>query len=600
MSSFFNLNTNLEDFASLLEDDELVEEPVDLDTFLFDKFYLGNAKIKLISDTQRLIIEAISQIYKLPTLIKLHGEEEGARIWNDLTYHEIVAMCGKGGGKDFASRIGFAYTIYKLHCLRDPIEYYDKAQGTYIDLLNIAVNAEQALSVFFGPLKNILGMSPYFKDQGFEPRKSTLEFYSRPIRLHSGNSEAESWEGLDLLVVVLDEIAAFKTDQQFQKSNALGAQRLSASGIYDMSKNSVVSRFGEIGKTILLSFPRFSGDFICQRYDESASEGQVLRIKAPTWVMNPFTTREMLEPQFRRAPVQSEMRFGCNPPMMIDAYFRDPDRVRKCFKSDWELIDKGTQDEKLKQLEVSELFPINDDGTFKRWFKAKDEHTRFIHVDLGLKRDRAGLCMVHSPGSRKIETETGVYENLPVVVMDLVHYWEAQDGQEIDFSNIREFIKLLARKFPVGLVTWDQWQSKDMQQILTKRGIPCDQHSVKRNDYDTLSTAIYDGRFSGYFHQLLVEEELLRLQVLDNGKIDHPDGFHDDMAQCLASATWNCCEFADLDSEIDISILGSGDEWEDLELADALEDDLKSDGRRRERTSMTYDEDEVDFEFQTI
>jgi hypothetical protein len=588
-----------EDFEALLDENELVEEPVDLDTFLTDPYYLGGAKIKKISDVQRQIIEGISQIYKLSTLVKLHGEEEGNRIWNDETYHEVVAMCGKGGGKDFSSRIGFAYTIYKLHCLRDPIEYYDKAHGTYIDLLNIAINAEQAMNVFFNPLKNILMASPYFQEMGFEPRKATLEFNSSPIRLFSGNSEAESWEGLDLLLVVLDEIAAFKVESQFQKGNAQGAQRLSAAGIYDMSKNSVISRFGDIGKVILLSFPRFSGDFICQRYEETMGDPTVLRIKAPTWVMNPFKTREDFEPQFKRNRVQAEMRFGCNPPEMIDAFFRDPTLVRKGFRGNWELKGEGSVDEKWVLHENEDLIPVDEQGRFKDWFKCLDDHMRFIHVDLALKRDRAALCMVHSPGMRKIEVETGLWEPLPVLKMDLIYYWEAQDGQEIDFSQIREMVKLLANKFPVAQVTFDRWQSADTIQILNKRGIYCDNHSVKKNDYETLSTAIYDGRFSGYFNHILVEEEMLKLQVMPNGKIDHPDGFHDDGAQCLASAVWNASQFADLETEIEISVLGDADDWEALELLEAQEDDRKKDGRVRPHAQLTA-ESEFEFEIQAI
>lgn len=593
------LNTDLDDFVALLEEDELIEEPVDLDTFIFDKRYLGNAKIKKISDTQRLIIEQLSQVYKPHTLKRLYGEEEGQRIW-DNSVSELVAMCGKGGGKDFSTRIGFAYAIYKLHCLRDPIGYYDKALGTYIDLLNIAVNAEQAQRVFFQPLKNLLEISPYFREKGFEPRKSTLEFHSCPIRLHSGNSESEAWEGLDLMLVVLDEIAAFKTDSSFAKSNP-GGQRLSASAIYRMSKASVVSRFPDVGKVILLSFPRYQGDFICQRYDEAANESHVLRIKAPTWVMNPFVTREMLEPEFKRNPIDSAQRFGCEPPEMVDAFFRDPERVRQCFKGFWTVINEGTDDEKRVLKENEALIPIDDQGRLKPWFKAKDDYTRYIHVDLGLKRDRAAICMVHSPGTRKVEVEYGVHEHLPVIKMDLIHYWEAQPGKEIDFQGIREFIKLLARKFPVGLVTFDRWNSVDMIQILNKRGINCDQHSVKRNDYDTLATALYDGRFSGYFHHTLVEDELLKLQVLDNGKVDHPEGMHDDLAQALAGAVWNCVEFADLDAEIDISILGSGDDWEELEYLEAVEEEeQRRDGRRKPRASLTYDESEYDFDLQTI
>src|SRR5690606_2583446 len=105
----------------------------------------------------------------------------------------------------------------------------------------------------------------------------------------------------------------------------------------------------------------------------------------------------------------------------------------------------------------------------------------------------------------------------------------------------------------------------------------------------------------GYFHHTLVEDELLKLQVLDNGKVDHPEGMHDDLAQALAGAVWNCVEFADLDAEIDISILGSGDDWEELEYLEAVEEDeQRRDGRRKPRASLTYDESEYDFDLQTI
>lgn len=515
------LRTEFSDFQELLHSDELVEEPVDVRTFLHDPYYLG---ISTVSDLQATIIDKASQIFLKHTLVRLYGEERGTEIWLNENPLEIVAQCGKGSGKDFSSRCAFLYTIYKLHCIRDPLGYYGKAHGTYIDLLNLAVNAEQAERVFFDPLKNMMKRSPWFNEQGFECKRKEVEFHSRPIRLFSGNSESEAWEGLDLMLVVLDEIAAFKTEAQFKAAGvAHGDQsRLSAAGIYKMSKLSVMSRFPDVGKVLLLSFPRYKGDFIQERYEKSISEPRVLRIKAKTWEMNPVITREQLQPEYDRNPIDARARFECEPPEMIDAFFRDPMRVRACFEGFWKTIQDGEYEKQVLE-ENHELFPINDNGTFKKWFKPVDDHPRFIHVDLAQKRDKAALAMCHSPGVRRIQTSYDQYEELPVVKMDLIHYWEAQPGAEIDFENIREFIATLCRRFPVALVTFDRWQSVDMIQALNRRGIAADMHSVKTNDYDTLATCFYDGRFRGYFNNLLVEEELLKLQVLPNRKIDHPN-----------------------------------------------------------------------------
>lgn len=593
--SGFNLDwikTDFEDFNDLLRQDDLVEEPVPIEVFLHDKRYLN---IKVVSDLQKQIIEASSQILLPHTLTELYGEEKARKIWDEETVNEIVAQCGKGSGKDFSSRCAFLYTIYKLHCLKDPLSYYSKAHGTYIDLLNLAVNAEQAERVFFQPLKNMLTGSDYFTSVGFELRKKEVEFYERPIRLFSGNSESEAWEGLDLMLVVLDEIAAFKTDGMLQGERA---QRLSASAIYKMSKMSVTSRFPDVGKCILLSFPRFRDDFIQQRYQESSKEPKVLRIKAKTWEMNPNITRAQLENEYIRNPIDAKARFECEPPEMIDAFFRDPERVRACFKGKWVTADEGTDEERRKLLEIPELNPVNDNGTFKPWFKPSpaDDYPRFIHVDLGQVRDRAALAMCHVPGTRRIETGFSSHESLPVVKMDLIHSWKAEPGSEIDFAGIREFIALLCKKFPVSLVTFDQWQSIDMIQSLNRRGIYSEMQGVKIAHYDNLATCFYDGRFSGYFNHILVEDELLKLQVLENRKIDHPSTGSKDLADALAGATWSACQYADIDTEIEIDVWGTDDDWEDMEYQDALLDDQANDKRYGKERAAMYVDDGLNFE----
>jgi hypothetical protein len=100
-----------------------------------------------------------------------------------------------------------------------------------------------------------------------------------------------------------------------------------------MSKPSVMSRFPEVGKVVLLSFPRFQGDFIEQRYDayKQGEEEKTWGITATTWEANPTITREDLEPEFRRNFTEANMRFACIPPEMSDAYFREPDLVRAAF-----------------------------------------------------------------------------------------------------------------------------------------------------------------------------------------------------------------------------------------------------------------------------
>ena len=556
MSDFIGLNIDYKDFDRLLRKDEFAEQPVSIEVFVQDRKYLG---LPALSEIQTEIVRHSTQIFKKPTLISLMGEKEGSDYYDKYTDNEVICMLGKGSGKDHCARISMAYTTYLLHCLNDPLDYYGKARGVYVDLLNLAVNAQQAQRVFFEPFKNLLLGSPYFNDVGFEPRVSEIFFFSRPVRCFSGHSESEGWEGYEVMTVILDEISAFKTDAELRGELR---SKGSASAIYNMSKLSVMSRFPEVGKVILLSFPRYKGDFISQRYfgSREKDEPKTWSIKASTWEVNPTIKREQLESEYIRNPIEARARFECEPPNMEDAFFRDPDLVRKAF--------------------TYRDNPMEEDGVFKNWFNNSDGFTRFMHVDLALKRDRAALSLAHCAGFKEIKTSMGV-EKLPIINVDLVYSWEASIGAEINFASIRQMIVDLCRRFDVGQVTFDRWQSVEMIQSLKAQGINADFHSVKKSDYDTLMTSIYDTRLRGYWNEILVEEELLKLRLYGNNKIDHPSTGSKDLADALAGAVAGCMKYASIDGEVEIEILGGDsayeydDDLEEFESVSVYNSELK-------------------------
>jgi hypothetical protein len=572
-----DINVNLGDFEKLLNKTDFDEEPVDLDTFCADEYFLGLKRRDgrpMVKGLQKEIIYRMSQIYLPHTLIQLHGETRGQQIWDE-TVNEVICQIGKGGGKDFSIRIAFCYIIYQLNCLKDPLSYFDKGKGEFIELLNVALNSVQAKNVFFDPMKNMLAQSPYFQEQDMEFRAGEIFFGSKPIKCYSGHSGAEGWEGYNLIAVVLDEIAAFKTDAE------LGGEknRYSASVLYNMARNSIISRFPSVGKIALLSFPRYEGDFIQERYNSAVQEKHVKKItepigihdgeeihityeleeirkysephvwalKAPSFMTNPERKITDYFSSYVANPVETLGRFFCMPPKAEQAYFRDPARVRLCFPDDPELV------------------PIDEYGRFKDWFslppeEPKEEATpRFIHIDLGLNRDRAALCMVHSIGAKAVKTFDGSQESIhkmPIIKMDYIHYWEAPPAGEIDFNDVRQVVFDLSARFPIFLVSIDRWNSQDTKKIFESRGLAVEMHTVDKEDYDTLSTTIYDQRMVGYYHPILVDGELLKLQLEKGKKVDHPKKGFKDGSDCLAGATWYCTQYTPIDEEIDIEILG--------------------------------------------
>ena len=140
------MTLDLSDFLEALDENQFEEKPVDVRTFVKSKDYLNMPEL---SEYQYTLVECMSQIYRKEDLIKLMGKEEGEKHYKRYTKQEVILMCGKGSGKDHTSTIGCAYIVYKLLCLKDPSRYFGKPSNDAIDLINVAVNAEQAKNVFF-------------------------------------------------------------------------------------------------------------------------------------------------------------------------------------------------------------------------------------------------------------------------------------------------------------------------------------------------------------------------------------------------------------------------------------------------------------------
>ena len=129
------------EFLEVLKENHFVETPVDAKTFVESPDYLGQPPL---SDIQYQIVEAMSQIYKKEDLQTLLGDLAGEAYYRKFTKNEIILQLGKGSGKDFVSTVACAYVVYKLLCLKDPAVYYGKPAGDAIDIINVAINAQQA------------------------------------------------------------------------------------------------------------------------------------------------------------------------------------------------------------------------------------------------------------------------------------------------------------------------------------------------------------------------------------------------------------------------------------------------------------------------
>lgn len=534
------------DIIDMLDGEEFEERPVDLATFVTSEDYLG---LPPLSEYQYMLIRASSQIYKKATLEKLYGEDAGNKRWKE-TVNEVIAQLGKGSGKDYCSTIAVAYIVYLLLCLKDPAKYFGKPPGDSIDIINIAVNAQQAKNVFFKGLKNRINKSPWFAGKYVE-KADVIEF-DKNISCHSGHSEREAFEGYNALVVILDEISGFSID------NTTGHEQAKTAGaIYDMYRASVDSRFPDFGKVILLSFPRYKGDYIQQRYEAVIAEKEtvirshhfkmvdeladgtdgnefsidweednivsykipkVYALRRPTWEINPTRSIEDFKVAFYTNPTDALSRFACMPPEAVDAFFKSREKVEKAF--------------------VGRNGVENQTGRFEDWFQPMPDTDYFIHVDLAQKHDHCAVAMSHVKEWVKIRTINDYQQVAPIVSVDAVRWWTPTTDKSVDFTEVKDYIiSLRERGFNIKSVTFDRWNSHDMMQQIKNYNISTEILSVAKRHYEDLALGIHEERVQGPDIKLLIDE-LLQLRIMRD-RVDHPRKGSKDLADAVCGSVYN-------------------------------------------------------------
>lgn len=545
-----------------LSGEEFEEMPVDVYEFVTGENYCG---LKELSEYQYSLVRAMSQIYKRETLVALYGGDEARaeKRWRE-TCREIIMQLGKGSGKDFTSTVAVLYVVYLLLCLKDPALYYDKPKGDSIDIINIAINSDQANRVFFKNFVERCRNNPWFEGK-FQEKQGSIEF-DKNITVYSGHSEREAFEGYNTLMVILDEISGFSLTSTTGHQNAK-----TASAIYEMYSGSVTSRFAEFGKLVLLSFPRFKDDFIQQKYkdavygvpnqngirpnlgemetiirtetlkidadlpdgtegnefDVSWEEDHIIRyayqytyaLRRPSWEVNPTKDLQTDYAQaFYRNPGDALGRFACMPSNLEDGYFKRMDKVEAAFS-------RGNG--------------VDNQGVFHPNFQPKDDVKYFMHVDLAQKHDKCAVAMGHVDKWLQYDVgSSGYQEYLPLVVIDALRWWTPTREKSVDFKEVVEYIKAVRRRgFNLKLVTFDRWNSHDTMMELERNGIKTEVLSVAKKHYDDFLMTTYDDRLLGPKEQELIDE-LGELRLVKD-KVDHPRKGNKDLSDAVCGAIFN-------------------------------------------------------------
>ena len=528
-------------------------------------------------------------------------KEEFYRIFNkDPRPMQVILKGSIGWGKTFLSALIMARLLYELSCYRNPQAYFGLSPESRIVLMNMSVTKTHARKVMYKLLMEIMDSSQYFSE--VFPRRMTLTHYidfpQKKIAFVPGSSSELSALGENLFGGVIEEANFFPVVKGSRRSVHPDEKEFDAAKhLQNAIWRRMKSRYQSLGKVpgmlVLNSSARFPDDYL-ERLAKESDPAETLIVEHSEWETKPpekysgkkflvFLGDEHSMPKILEKeadtleyaprgeiidiPVEYKKDFdrdllgalrdiaGKNIKMinrffpddeMIDLMFKKGEALPKCFGDRY---DRGVPCDVLNDVVEPVRLCINHPGHDGLRPKVNPGSARFLHIDLSATGDCTGFVMCHVAEVREVEkvfeSDSGemetLLENVPEIVVDLALRIVPPLRGEIDFSEIRKLIhRFVDCGFRFSAITFDQWQSKDSQQILAKKYgedvvFPL---SVDRTmgPYLLLKEALTEKRIScGFYSPLSVE---LRNLVKMEKKVDHPPGGAKDTSDGLAGCVY--------------------------------------------------------------
>jgi len=400
----------------------------------------------------------------------------------------------------YKTSIILAYYIHHLLCMENPHESFHIDENDLIAILNMSVNAIQAKKVVFGGTQSRINNSPWFQDHKPDPNiKSELRFENH-ICMIPGHSGSNFPLGYNLIAAVMDEAAYYTVTKEHDVASDM---------FYTLDRR-IKTRFDFHGLLVMISQPRYVDDFIEKQAKGAETDDSIFCKRRAIWEVRVEDIEDIERGDYftlndgekdHKIPNKYKKDFEKNPEKSWRDYGARPSLALERYLKRWKLV----QDIFVDRMRD----PVDEDGRFFDWFVGDPDESYYIHIDLGLKRDRAGIGMGHA------ESQT--------IIIDLAHHIEAPEDGEIDLADIRDtVVELRKRGFDIEIVTYDQFQSASSLQELRKKDFIADRQSVESLEAcENYKEQIYQGRVRTYPNDVL-EKEMGGLELIKGKKVDHP------------------------------------------------------------------------------
>ena len=544
------------------------ERPVDIETFLFDRNYLGSSWLD--SEGKRTMFPFWQKEAKKMFPLPMRSP-----------YNTIVFSGSTGIGKTSVMMGAcFAYYLHIVLCLRNPHQFFGLADQKNIIFATInIVTKTMAYKNAWGMIHRMLIKSPWFMQRGDKTTGKRPEWFctTKPVELIYGRN-ADDLIGLDILCCALDEIS-FARNQSIERQIEIATEVFNAA--WERMKSRFI-KFGGIfeGLMLLASSKRTDQSFLesfTKKLQEGIEADKVLTIDKARWEVLPsdsycgkkfpVAVGDKFRPSqiIKESQVDDFIKAGYRiiwPPIENFAEF---DRDMNNALTNIAGVSVGQISSFIRGDLVNSCIDSNRQNLFTKsviFSGYKDPDQYYEYVDLGRMKpeDFTLPLFVHLDASLGGDGNSmvGVVADYAVNKSNVItgniepelHYRElfkvkirAPQGTHTGLSKNKQFIFWLSQHFNLRGVSRDQYQSEEFAQDLDRAGIPVTKQSIDAvkdgicQPYEVLRNAMYEDRVA-----LLDDEdqtnELVSLEKHESGKIDKPAGGHDDTSQCLAGAVY--------------------------------------------------------------
>ena len=565
---------NSKSYTDLMYED-YNEIPVDIETFITDDNYMGSAwkdsegNLKLYP----YWLDRLKELFPTNT---------------DVSVNNFIESGARGLGKSEIACLCCAYLMYRVMCMKNPLEFYHlkPTEKICFALMNITKDLVKAIAL--DKFQKSIQMSPWFMSKG---RMTTFEnepFWvpPEPIDLIMG-SQPNHVIGLPIYFAFFDEI-------DFIKNQDIDKQKKIAMNMIDTAIGGMKTRFVHKGKNptllILASSKRSDKSFLEEHMKKKlASEHEnVIIIDEAVWTVKPKGTysdktfKVALGNKFLQSKVLEDnedlnlyWRRGykiLDIPVDFKANFLDDIERALCdyagiasTELSKYISGQAVQDcinpNRLNPFakDILEIGNALDDRLQYYNFFDKDKvpmewrsKPLYIHLDMSISGDKTGIAGVFAIGKKHSQNPEDQSKDMFYGLAFNVSI-KAPKGRQVSFEKNRKFIYWLKEQgYNIKGISTDTFQSYDTGQQLLALGYPYKQISVDRVDsdhvckpYQYFRSTLYEKRIEMYSSKELVDELIDLERNINTGKVDHPDGGAKDAADAVCGALFNASQNAE-------------------------------------------------------